>query len=788
MTVALRTRLYVLGLTLALGLGLLMLVPFDLGAQPARAGTIRRVCPTCEYKSIGGAVQDAVQGDTVLVEAGTYPEGKRIYPPMGVTVTSESGADHTTVIMTARDSLFDFTGVEGEPRRALTGFTIVAHPNVQTERGGAIFIDNQAKPLIAHNVFSDCVASQRGGAICIEEEGTQPVITANRFVQCAVRGDGAIGGGAIFIKDAIPIITGNVFLENHSDGHGGGLYIFGKDRPPQQALIADNWFQSNGAEGSGGAIYGLDSKPWIRGNTIISNTAYGGAGVYANECSDTRLEGNAITSNRVIRTDDFSTGGGVAVVNTARATVDSNIIRLNQAWKGDGLYIENAAGTAFTVTNNVLSDNGACELMVKNASPQIVNNTLLGTTATSSRVGMDLLGAVTKPANPRIVNNVIFGQAYGIRGSGSAAAFLSHNDLYQNSVADYSGVPVGAGDVSVDPQFVDAQGGDWHLRATSPLIDAGLSDETPSHDLDGDLRPLDGNGDGLAVVDLGADEHTAWYSTPTATASPTDAPTEAPTDTPTLSPPPSDTPTATEPSTASPTEAPTSEPTVTQTPAFTPTPTRVPRCIKQGNVWNDEFEDASLSLWQSDLATGYARFLASVMDLGVQTPQDKFPLLWTELPFPSGDYALELRIRYGNPTAYGTTIGVGSAAYDGARYQEENAPPGGIEDVLSVYQSNAELRIRLLGRISWSRPAPDTAWHVIRLSREGSAYTLGLDGRNIGSVPNSAVTAQSIYLGSPAIMHFAGQWTPIQIDYVRLQACSVWGRERLWLPIMLRSG
>ncbi len=793
MTVSLRTRLHVLGLTLALGLGLLMLAPFALHTQPVRADSPIRVCPTCAHKSVWGAVNDAFAGDTVLVEAGTYVESNPILPRMGVTVTSESGADQTILFMGVTRSLFVFTGVEGqegEPRRVLTGFTIVAHPNSPTDRGGAIYIGNRAKPLIAQNVFSDCVALRRGGAICIEEAGTQPVITDNRFVRNAVRGEFTIGGGSIFIQDAMPVITGNVFLENHSDKDGGALYINGRFELSQQATIADNQFCSNSAGGSGGAIYALLSQPWIRGNIIISNTAYSGAGVYANTCNDTRLEGNTVTSNRVIGNSDLSTGGGLAVVNTARVTLDSNTIRLNQAWKGDGLYIENTAGAAFTVTNNVLSDNGQCELMVKNASPHIVNNTLLGTTAMSSRVGMDLLDALTKP---RIVNNIIFGQAYGIRGSGSAAPFLSHNDLYQNSVANYSGVPVSATDVSVNPQFVDAQGGDWHLQATSPLIGAGLNDEAPYHDLDGDQRRLEGN-----VVDIGADEYSASYSTPTATAtrsatptataSPTDVPTEVPTDTPTLSLTASDTPTATEPSTATPTETPTSEPTATRTPAFTPSPTRVPRCIKQGDVWNDEFEDPALPLWRSDLTMGYARFLGSVMDLGVQTPQDRFPLLWTELPFPSGDYALELRFRYGNPTAYGTTIGVGSAAYAGARYQEGSTPPAGIEDVLSVHQLNTELRIRLLGRIGWSRPAPDTAWHVIRLSREGSTYTLGLDGRNIGSVLTSEVAARSIYLGNPAIMRYAGQWTPIQIDYVRLQACSLWGSERLWLPIVLRSG
>ncbi len=175
------------------------------------------------------------------------------------------------------------------------------------------------------------------------------------------------------------------------------------------------------------------------------------------------------------------------------------------------------------------------------------------------------------------------------------------------------------------------------------------------------------------------------------------------------------------------------------------------------------------------------------MELGVQAPQDRFPLLWARLPFPAADWALEVRFRYRNPTAYGSAIGVGSAAYDGLRYPEGTAPPSDMEDVLSVMQTSTEFRIRLLGRISWSKPAPDTTWHVMRLSREGTLYRLGLDGRDIGSVSSSEVTARNLYIGSALITRSTGAWTPMQIDYVRLEACTVWEAECLWLPLILRG-
>ena len=49
--------------------------------------------------------------------------------------------------------------------------------------------------------------------------------------------------------------------------------------------------------------------------------------------------------------------------------------------------------------------------------------------------------------------------------------------------------------------------GDFHLWWNSALVDAGTNVVAPSEDFEGDSRPMDGNGDGFAVVDIGADEY-----------------------------------------------------------------------------------------------------------------------------------------------------------------------------------------------------------------------------------------------------------------------------------------
>ena len=66
----------------------------------------------------------------------------------------------------------------------------------------------------------------------------------------------------------------------------------------------------------------------------------------------------------------------------------------------------------------------------------------------------------------------------------------------------------GEGNIDYYPRFVDPANGDFHLGIGSRCIDAGNNAALylPEFDFEGDARILDGDEDGIGIVDMGVDE------------------------------------------------------------------------------------------------------------------------------------------------------------------------------------------------------------------------------------------------------------------------------------------
>jgi parallel beta-helix repeat protein len=253
----------------------------------------------------------------------------------------------------------------------------------------------------------------------------------------------------------------------------------------------------------GGYAPGCGSRTLNPNNTILDGQSanivlfIGGAG-----SSNFLVQGFTIRNGKASGSDQ---GGGLHYNQGAGSTgtliVDHNIFVNNSAQQfGGGL--NGGSDTGITVIKNNLiignsagvGDGGAA--LTSNGTAHILNNTVSGNSA-PTKGGLRLAASVTGT----ISNNIFFGNTNGDLALDSGGIVLKNNVL-GTVVGNGSPGPGSGANITSDPQF--AGGGNFHLRANSPAINAGLNDvpgNLPATDLDGSPRVSGG------TVDMGAYEY-----------------------------------------------------------------------------------------------------------------------------------------------------------------------------------------------------------------------------------------------------------------------------------------
>jgi hypothetical protein len=238
------------------------------------------------------------------------------------------------------------------------------------------------------------------------------------------------------------------------------------------------------------------------------------------------LRDNTITDNSATWGGGLSGNGGSA---SPTWTLENNTIARNSAiYQGGGLYIHDSV----TLTSNSITENSAGKhgggLYIYGGSPKLVNNIMSGNSASAEGGGLYLIGSCALLTNNTITSNT-GGGIYECQVGPLPSCIYLHpirncilwgNDPYDVDVSLdkypwYSdvGILVGSiigkeGNISADPCFVNPVVGDYHLKASSPCIDAGDNGALalPETDFDGNPRVVDGDDDGIAIVDMGAFE------------------------------------------------------------------------------------------------------------------------------------------------------------------------------------------------------------------------------------------------------------------------------------------
>jgi hypothetical protein len=300
-------------------------------------------------------------------------------------------------------------------------------------------------------------------------------------------------GGGLFISGASPTITGNVITGNHA-AVGIGIYVNGGSPLIQNNTITGNDQKGAGDGGQGG----------------------GGILVEGNGVTAPQIIGNAITNNSV---GNGGNGGGISIFYASGPLIQNNLIQGNTAYNdGGGMSVWNSGAIVvqnLIINNAVLGYYSGGGIWVSPSSsgsqPIFINNTIAGNRAVDSTSGLFVTGF---GQNATFTNNIVLaitGQVAVTCNSiySSISPVFSYNDAFSSSGQNWSSIcdtTSQPGNISTDPQFLSAT--DFHLQWASPAVDAGNNSapSLPATDFDGNPRVVDGNADGLAVVDLGAYE------------------------------------------------------------------------------------------------------------------------------------------------------------------------------------------------------------------------------------------------------------------------------------------
>jgi len=393
------------------------------------------------------------------------------------------------------------------------------------------------KTMIMFFVFAAYLAFLSGHAFgyefCVSDE--------TGFQDALNTADG--NGQDDIIKLEQGMYTGNFFYRTYS-GETNDITILGGYtsgcNDNDRVLDPTNTILDGGESDRVLNLYAIGSGPdfTIEGFTIQNGDCVNsGGGIYAYTTTSSTAGGTITINNNIITDNTGNVGGGVyartvtATGTTGDIIIIDNIITQNTSNSNSGGVAATAyssdSGTAggIILVNNIIADNTALGLVGGGVSADsdsasgtpgtvtITNNTITGNSAIDygGGVEIDRQGGTINFYNNIVSGNTTYSNYYDIDLSGTGGTANGFNNNYDLDPGGMNGSwdSGETSNIDVDPLFVNASAGNYRLKPRSLCIDAGetLAPQIPNFDIEGNDRIIDGNRDGIAIVDMGAYEY-----------------------------------------------------------------------------------------------------------------------------------------------------------------------------------------------------------------------------------------------------------------------------------------
>jgi hypothetical protein len=354
--------------------------------------------------------------------------------------------------------------------------------NTATIGAGARILNNV---LIEHSVFNNNQATEDGGGVSFYQNGE------TRF--CNFINNNAQRGGGAFLDNG-GTVNACVFDANTISGNGGGVFA------DQSGVITHSQFTNNFAHYGGGAY--LTGNALLGNSVIYNNEAhYNGGGIF--NSANTLSVINCEVMNNYAR---FK-GGGLYSNNENAEVVNTNIFNNEAGDKGGGAYLYFGGKFINCNLNRNKSDNDGGGIFIEYKG-KIKNSVIWGN---SSQIQLLSMGTFIE------IDTTAIQGGYTGPGAGSTVVNLDtmNTDTSSALFPEYINPTIFIGNATNSSDSLSLFNADWGMNCGSALIDIGRNEllpDTLTFDLKGNVRFVDGNGNGFATVDLGPIEANFTYA------------------------------------------------------------------------------------------------------------------------------------------------------------------------------------------------------------------------------------------------------------------------------------